>query len=70
MIINTSVFIFVLILIFYIGIEIAIAYDLEPNRIELLKKLSLNIENLAIQIYNFIKPFIQLVYIDYIGMAT
>ena len=62
-ILNISISIFILLFLSYIGLRIAITYDIDYKRIDLLKNISDEIKILGLSVFNFVRPFLQLVII-------
>src|SRR5262245_24689438 len=67
LIINTTIVVFIILLIVYIGTQVALAMiptNIDTNRnIELIRTLSENIRILSIFVFNFVRPFLQLIII-------
>ena len=63
LIINTSIIIFIILLIAYISIKVAISYDNDQVRVGLLRDIAEDIRLLGIFVFEFVRPFLQLVII-------
>lgn len=62
-ILNTTIFVFILLLIIYVSIRVAITYDTDYKRVDLLRSVAEDIRLLSLSVFQFVRPFLQLVII-------
>ncbi len=63
LIINTTIFIFIFLLIVYVAIRVVLVYDIDIKREELLQTTAEDLRSIGIYVFDFIRPFLQLVII-------
>jgi len=63
LILNTTIIIFVILLILYISARVALTNDWDANREELFQSIANDIRLLALSVFDFVRPFLQLVII-------
>lgn len=62
-ILNSTLFTFIFLLIIYIVLRVIIIYDLDYKRAELFRSIADDIRMLALSVFQFVRPFLQLVII-------
>jgi hypothetical protein len=63
LLLNTTIVIFIILLVAYVGIRVAISYDGDSERVELLNNITQDIRLLGIFVFDFVRPFLQLIVI-------
>lgn len=63
LLLNTTIFVLIFLLLLYIASRVAITYDSDFKRIELLRGIADDIRIIALTVFDFIRPFLQLIII-------
>lgn len=63
LILNTTIWIFVILLFFYVGVRISLTYDIQQKQADLLGTIAGDLKTISISVFEFVRPFLQLVII-------
>jgi len=69
LILNTTIWIFVILLFFYVGVRISLTYDIQQKQADLLGTIAGDLKTISISVFEFVRPFLQLVIILIFGVA-